>query len=75
MRPIVVNKINSDLTWWIFDEIDLGINRERDGRDYRDRPGRKNETSRSFETAHRIDTQRMTNGQISFHGESHYREN
>lgn len=74
-RSIIVNKRNSDLTWRIFDEIDLGVDHERDSRDYCDRPGRENETSGPFEAAHRIDTQRMTDSQISLHGESHYREN
>lgn len=64
-----------DLTWRILDEIDISVDRERYRGDHRDRPGRENKTSRSLETAHRIDTQRMTDGQIPLHGESHYRKN
>lgn len=63
------------LTWRIFDEIDLGINSKWYCRDHRDRPGRKDEARWSFETAHRIYAQRVTDGQISLHRECHDREN
>lgn len=62
------------LTWWIFNEVDLGVNRERYRRDNRDRPSRENKASRSFQTAHRIDAQRMTDSQISLDGKSHDRK-
>jgi len=63
------------LTWRILDEIDFGVNGKGYGGEHRDQPGCEDEANWSFETAHRINAQRVTDGQISFQGKNHDRKN
>lgn len=62
------------LTWRVAGVVNLGVDGERQRTDEADAPKGGDYPDGTLEAAHRVQMQRMTNGQESLHGERHYCE-
>lgn len=57
------------LTRWVSEDIDLRVDGERDGAEEADAPQGGDDAQGALEAAHRVEMERMTNGQEAFHRE------